>query len=122
MALVAGMVGTSLGLVQANWAARAEPGVAKDDAVVGQQQLAVAAAEQERRAKDREAKRAEGERRAKLDAVAKRQEAERNLAFAKKGNEILGSVFAGLDPKANRGVHQRPPQRQRAACHSWVGP
>ena len=30
-----------------------------------------------------------------------RQEAERNLAFAKKGNEILGSVFAGLDPKKN---------------------
>ena len=27
------------------------------------------------------------------------KEAERNLAFAKKGNEILGSVFAGLDPK-----------------------
>jgi hypothetical protein len=33
------------------------------------------------------------------EAEAKRQEAERNLAFAKKGNEILGSVFAGLDPK-----------------------
>ena len=29
----------------------------------------------------------------------RRTEAERNLAFAKKGNEILGSVFAGLDPK-----------------------
>ncbi len=30
---------------------------------------------------------------------AAEQEAERNLAFAKKGNEILGSVFSGLDPK-----------------------
>ena len=63
-ALLAGVVGTSVGLVRAN-------------------------------------RSAEAERRAKLDAVAKRQEAERNLAFAKKGNEILGSVFAGLDPKAN---------------------
>ena len=63
-ALVAGVVGTSVGLVRANRSARAE-------------------------------------RAAKDDAVAKRQEAERNLAFATKGNEILGSVFAGLDPKAN---------------------
>jgi tetratricopeptide (TPR) repeat protein len=30
-----------------------------------------------------------------------REEAQRNLAFAKKGNEILGSVFAGLDPHTN---------------------
>ena len=34
-----------------------------------------------------------------LRAEQRRKEAERNLAFAKKGNEILGSVFAGLDPK-----------------------
>ena len=34
-----------------------------------------------------------------IRAEKRRQEAERNLAFAKKGNEILGSVFAGLDPK-----------------------
>ena len=77
-ALVAGVVGTSVGLVRAN-----------------------RAAEQERQAKVREAERAEGERQAKIEADAKRQEAERNLAFAKKGNEILGSVFAALDPKAN---------------------
>ena len=77
-ALVAGVVGTSVGLVRAN-----------------------RAAEQERQAKVREAERAEGERQAKVEADAKRQEAERNLAFAKKGNEILGSVFAALDPKAN---------------------
>ncbi|MGO9471074.1 MAG: tetratricopeptide repeat protein [Isosphaeraceae bacterium] len=36
-----------------------------------------------------------------IRAEKRRQEAERNLAFAKKGNEILGSVFAGLDPKKN---------------------
>ena len=34
-----------------------------------------------------------------IRAEQRRQEAERNLAFAKKGNEILGSVFAGLNPK-----------------------
>jgi serine/threonine protein kinase len=62
LALVAGMIGTTIGLVRAN-----------------------RAAVQERQAKD--------------EAEAKRQEAERNLAFARKGNEILGSVFAGLDPK-----------------------
>jgi serine/threonine protein kinase len=42
---------------------------------------------------------ADGELKAKLQADEKRKEAERNLAFARKGNEILGSVFAGLDPK-----------------------
>ena len=36
-----------------------------------------------------------------IRAEQRRQEAERNLAFAKKGNEILGSVFAGLDPRKN---------------------
>ena len=36
-----------------------------------------------------------------IRAEKRRQEAERNLAFAKKGNEILGSVFDGLDPKMN---------------------
>jgi tetratricopeptide (TPR) repeat protein len=63
-ALLAGVVGTSLGLREANRATLAE-------------------------------------RAAKEVADNKRQEAERNLAFAKKGNEILGSVFAGLDPKKN---------------------
>src|SRR5688572_29013738 len=66
VALVAGVVGTTLGLVRAN------------------------------QAKVREAQRADGEQKAKLLADEKRKEAERNLAFAKKGNEILGSVFAGL--------------------------
>jgi serine/threonine protein kinase/tetratricopeptide (TPR) repeat protein len=83
VALVAGVVGTALGLVVANRAAEAER-LAKDDAVE-QKRLAEQAAGQERQAKD--------------VADARRREAERNLAFAKKGNEILGSVFAGLDPK-----------------------
>jgi eukaryotic-like serine/threonine-protein kinase len=84
LALVAGVIGTALGLVRANRAAEAER-VAKDDALE-QKRLAEQAAAQERQAK--------------WEAEAKRQEAERNLAFARKGNEILGSVFAGLDPTA----------------------
>ncbi len=36
---------------------------------------------------------------ARKEAEARREEAVRNLAFAKKGNELLGSVFAGLDPR-----------------------
>jgi tetratricopeptide (TPR) repeat protein len=70
MALVLGVIGTTVGMLQAG-----------------------RAAEQERQAKVREALRAEGELKAKLQA-------ERNLAFARKGNEILGSVFAGLNPEA----------------------
>jgi eukaryotic-like serine/threonine-protein kinase len=83
LALVGGVIGTTAGMLQA------------DEAV-----------EQERLAKIREAQRADGEQKAKVEAEsrrseaeARRQEAERNLAFAKKGNEILGSVFAGLDPR-----------------------
>lgn len=45
--------------------------------------------------------RAEGEATAKKTAERKQQEAERNLAFAKKGNQILGSVFNAIDPNAN---------------------
>jgi hypothetical protein len=68
LALLGGVVGTTHGLLEAR----------------RQTRLALAAAESEKAAK--------------LDAVARRQEAERNLAFARKGNEILGSVFAGLNP------------------------
>jgi eukaryotic-like serine/threonine-protein kinase len=118
LTLVAGVIGTTFGLVAANRAADAER-TAKIDALeqkrlaeqaaeaertakidaLAQKHLAEQAAERERLAKVSEAQRAEGERKAKLEAQAKRQEAERNLAFAKKGNKILGSVFAGLDPK-----------------------
>ena len=44
---------------------------------------------------------AENERIAKEEAEDKRKEAERNLGYARKGNEILGSVFSSLDPRAN---------------------
>jgi serine/threonine protein kinase/tetratricopeptide (TPR) repeat protein len=85
LALVAGVIGTTLGLLEAR----------------RQERLALAAADEERQAKQREAERAEGEKKAKEEAEAKRKEAETNLAFATKGNDILGSVFAGLDPKQN---------------------
>ena len=98
LALLAGMVGTTWGLLEARRSAKAER-IALDDAVE-QKRLAEGAAEEERHAKVREAVRADGERRAKTEADARRQEAERNLSFAEKGNEILGSVFDGLDPKA----------------------
>ncbi|MBL8820942.1 MAG: serine/threonine protein kinase, partial [Planctomycetia bacterium] len=65
--LLAGIAGTSWGMMEAN------------------------------RARIAESERAEGERLAKLDADAKRQEAEKNLGYAKQGIEILGAVFSGLD-------------------------
>jgi serine/threonine protein kinase len=91
-ALVVGIVGTTLAWVEAkNQEAEAKR----------QQGIALAAADEERHAKLREAERAEGEKAAKLDAQKHLEQANRNLAFARKGNEILGSVFTGLDPKKN---------------------
>jgi serine/threonine protein kinase/tetratricopeptide (TPR) repeat protein len=78
LALLAGIMGTTFGLLRAEAARRDE----------AQQRAAAETA-------------ADAERLAKRDADSKRQEAETNLAFARKGNDILGSVFAGLDPKAN---------------------
>lgn len=102
VALLAGIVGTSWGLVQARTQeaeARRQEGIAreKEQEANEEKTKALAAAEEERNAKRREAERADGEKKAK-------EEAERNLAFAKKGNEILGSVFAGLDPKVSYGT------------------
>jgi hypothetical protein len=105
LALVAGFVGTSLGLLEARRQAenaRAEAAAKEMARAAEAAQREVAEAKQ-REATDEKGKAlaaAEQERQAKLEADAKRKEAERNLAFAKKGNDILGSVFAGLDPKA----------------------
>jgi hypothetical protein len=113
LVLVAGIVGTSVGLYQATLARKAETrqrelAEAKEQEANQERAKAVAATEQERQAKQQaEAekanalKAAEAEKVAKLDADARREEAVRNLGFAKKGNELLGSVFTGLDPKAN---------------------
>ena len=40
------------------------------------------------------------EKQAKEEARRKQKEAEINLAYAKKGNEILGSIFTGLNPES----------------------
>ncbi len=105
-ALLAGMVGTSLGLVEAKRQeaeARRQEGIARDEATAKEQARAaeadqrakaVAAAEEERKAKEAAVTAAAAEKAAK-------EQAQENLAFARKGNEILGSVFAGLDPKRN---------------------
>jgi tetratricopeptide (TPR) repeat protein len=84
-ALFAGMAGATWGLFEARRSAEGER-LAKEDAK-RKEKKAVAAAEQERMAK--------------IDADTKRREAETNLAFATKGNAILGSVFAGLSPDRN---------------------
>jgi len=97
LALLGGVIGTTAGLFEAR--RQAEIARGKERQANEEKHKARAAAEEERQAKEREADRAEGERQAKIDAEAKRKEAERNLAFARKGNAILGSVFAGLEPK-----------------------
>ncbi|MBM3982866.1 MAG: serine/threonine protein kinase [Planctomycetes bacterium] len=92
LALLAGIVGTS-------WqAVRAERARADEAA---QRQLAEA---NEKEANDARAKAVDAANRERLAKVAeevKRKEAETNLAFATKGNEILTMVFAGLDPNRN---------------------
>lgn len=69
LCLVGGVIGTSWGMYQAN----VQREMAEKSAIA--------------------------ERDAKVEADKKRAEAETNLAFAKKGNELLGSVFEGLNPK-----------------------
>ena len=90
LALVLGMVGTALGLVRADQRRRDAETAWTAEAT----QRALAQANEARAIEA-----AEQAGRATLRAEEKQKEAERNLAFAKKGNEILGSVFAGLDPK-----------------------
>ena len=90
---------------------RARPGgwsrrdVARDDAASRQKRLA--GTRPTRRAASEGPRGRAGERRRTRrprasGGLRSGRQAERNLAFAKKGNEILGSVFAGLDPKTDR--------------------
>ncbi len=91
-ALLAGIAGTTLGLVEAKRQeaeARRQEGIARDEAAAKEQ---ARAAEADERARAVTAAAAE---------KAAKEQAQKNLAFGKKGNEILGSVFAGLDPKHN---------------------
>jgi serine/threonine protein kinase/tetratricopeptide (TPR) repeat protein len=89
VALVAGVIGTTLGLVRANRAAEAER-LARNDALA-QKVLAEQAAEEERRAKVHAAQQAEGERRAKQEALAAKAKAEQAEA------ETLVSYRASTD-------------------------
>ncbi len=89
LVLVFGVIGTTVGMFEANRAAAAERQATNH--ALEQKHLAEQAVEQERQAKAREAQRADGEQKEKVKA-------ERNLAFARKANEILGAVFAALDP------------------------
>jgi serine/threonine protein kinase/tetratricopeptide (TPR) repeat protein len=105
MSLVFGVIGTTVGLLRADArrleAVQAQMAEAAQRAEAEKQkQRALKAAEEEQKARASEFRRAEGEKEAKNEARLKQIEAERNLAYAKKGNEILGSVFAGLDPRA----------------------
>jgi serine/threonine protein kinase len=88
LVLVAGVIGTTFGMLEANRSAE-------------QEHLAKLAAES---AKVRAEEAAAAEAAAKRDAEQRRAEAEANLAFARKGNEILGSVFRGLDPTRDYGT------------------
>jgi len=83
LALVAGVVGTTIGLIEAK----------------KQERVAIAAAEEERKAKEREAQRAEGERLAKLDAEAKKAEAEAEKQRADEEKQIAESVTEFLTQK-----------------------
>jgi serine/threonine protein kinase len=65
-----------------------------------QMHRAIVAEAQARLNEQRALANAERERLAKLEAEEQRQKAERNLAYAKKGNQILGLVFAGLHPRS----------------------
>jgi serine/threonine protein kinase/tetratricopeptide (TPR) repeat protein len=92
VALVGGILGTSLALFRALKA----------------ESLAEERSGEANRARDEEAKqralaeeRRKDAEREKEVAEARRVEAEQNLAYAQKGNEILGSVFEGLDPSAD---------------------
>ncbi len=88
--LLAGMAGTTFGLLQADEKRRDAEQAREDEA----EQRRVADAE-----KGKAVAAAEEERKAKREADAKRAEAETNLGFATSSNAILGSVFAGLPAK-----------------------
>jgi tetratricopeptide (TPR) repeat protein len=82
LALLLGMAAATAGLIEA----RRQASIARGEAEAKEQ------------ARQAEADRAESEAKAKAEAEANWQEAVRTLGFATKGNEILGSVFDGLDP------------------------
>lgn len=105
LVLVAGIIGTSIGMAQANEARQAEADQrlqaerARDEkekaraSAIANEQKAVAAAEEARQAGARALDAAAAERVAKLGA-------QKRLEQIEKANEILSSVFRDLDPGA----------------------
>ncbi|MFN7877408.1 MAG: serine/threonine protein kinase, partial [Pirellula sp.] len=91
VALIAGVVGTSLAMVRA-WDAEQLAEGRLDDAVEARQEEAKQRALADEQRKDADLAREIAENR--------RIESEKSLAYAKTGNEILGSVFADLNPDA----------------------
>ncbi len=90
-ALLAGIAGTTVGLFEAK----------------RQERLAVAAADEERNAKDREAQRAEGERLAKLDAEAKKSEAQQAQARAEAGEKLAGERLVQVEAEKAKAVQEQ---------------
>jgi serine/threonine protein kinase len=96
VALIAGMAGTTWGLVEARRQeaeAKKHEGFARKEAEA--KEKARAAATQKAEAERRERQRAEF---AEAEALANEQKAQRRLSQIEKANEILGSIFTNLDP------------------------
>ncbi len=99
LALVGGLVGTTLGQREAiRQAEFARNETKQKDAALAEEQRQREEAERQRQLAEQQMQRALA---AEELAESRLETAERNLAFARKGNEILGSVFADLDPNAN---------------------
>ena len=99
LALVAGVIGTTLGLFEACRQADIARGETEEKErqrgiAEAKHHEAVAAAEEERKAKVREGERAEGERTAKLEANAKQAEAERQKSRAEAGEKLANERLA----------------------------
>ncbi len=87
VSLVLGLIGTSIGY----WKAKTQEFALLQE--IKRADLALKAEAEQRLIADNAV---EQENSAKLEAVQKRQEAERNLAFSKKGIEILTSLFEDI--------------------------
>jgi serine/threonine protein kinase/tetratricopeptide (TPR) repeat protein len=105
LALVAGLIGTTFGLREAMRQAslaKAET-VAKDAALqveAEQRREAIRQREEADRLRHEAEQQLQRAIEAEALADARLVTSERHLAFAKKGNEVLGSVFVNLDPTA----------------------
>jgi serine/threonine protein kinase len=99
LALIGGLVGTSLGQREALRQAE----IAREE--TRQKEAALAAEKRQRQEVETQKQVVEQQTERALAAEALAESrlkvAERNLAFARQGNEILGSIFSELDPQAD---------------------